>query len=70
MSDNSILDGFAFEADFARDNRVSRRTVANYRSEPNGLPFTVFGGKIWIPIEEARAWLKARVRRPNPRRAA
>jgi hypothetical protein len=34
----------------------------------NGLPFVEFGGRIYIPIEEARDWLRNRIKRPNRRR--
>ena len=70
MQDNSILEGFVFEADFARANKISRRTSANYRNEPNGLPYVMFGGKVYIHVERAKNWLDARIKRPNPRRRA
>ena len=63
----SILDGYALEEEFARDNKISKRTVAEYRKQPNGLPFTVWAGKIYIPVGPARGYLAARIRHPNPR---
>jgi hypothetical protein len=64
----SILSGAAPEAKFASDNGISQRTVARYRNQTDGLPYFEFGGRVFIPIEEARAWLQARVKRPNPSR--
>jgi hypothetical protein len=63
MSNNSILDGCVFEDDFARDHNLNRRTVWRYRKEQDGLPYVMFGGKVWIPIEEAKQWLHRRIRR-------
>ena len=65
-----ILGGYVAEADFARAANISQRTVARYRNQPNGLPHLVWGGRILIPLEEARAWLAGQVRRPNQRRKA
>jgi hypothetical protein len=65
-----ILTGFAEQTEFARNHRISARTVARYRNRPNGLPSVVFGGRVFIPIDEALAWLRSQVRRPNQRRKA
>jgi hypothetical protein len=64
----NILSGYAEQSRFASANRLSTRTVARYRNRPNGLPWLEFGGKVFIPLDEAAAWLKAQVRCPNPRR--
>jgi hypothetical protein len=69
MTDN-ILDGFLPEEDFAKANGICRRTSARYRKQPDGLPYTEFGGRIFIDVPGARAWLERRVRRPNPTRGA
>lgn len=61
-----ILDGCVLQAIFAADNEVSERTIARYRGEENGLPFVEWGGKIYIPIDSARHWLRLRVKRRNP----
>jgi hypothetical protein len=70
MTPENILDGYVFEADFARAHNIGRRTVKRYRNEPDGVPFVMFGGRVYIPIEKARAWLERRTRSLNPRRAA
>lgn len=72
MSDatTSILDGYMLESTFAANAKVSPRTIARYRNQPDGLPYVEFGGRIYIPIADARAWLSGRVKRPNQRRKA
>jgi hypothetical protein len=67
---NSILDEYEPESDFAAAHNITQRTVARYRREADGLPFVEFGGRIYIHIPGAREWIAARVRHPNPRRAA
>lgn len=64
-----ILAGYAEQSTFANANRLSTRTVARYRNRPNGLPWLEFAGRVYIPLDEAAAWLREQVRRPNRRRA-
>jgi hypothetical protein len=66
QQDATILDGLVTEEDFARGNNVSKRTIAQYRKQPDGLPYTVWGGKVYIPVERAREYLATRTRHPNP----
>lgn len=66
----SILEGAAKESVFAAANNISQRTVARYRNQPDGLPFFIWGGEIYIPLEDAKVWLRSRVKRPNSRRRA
>jgi hypothetical protein len=62
MDAPSILEGFSPAPQFAADNEINLRTVDRYRAE--GLPWTRWGGRIFIgPQEEVRAWLLRRVRR-------
>jgi hypothetical protein len=61
MSTNSILDGYVREPDFALDNNISPRTSARYRQL--GMPFTKWGGEIYIHIAGARDWLISRTKR-------
>ena len=65
-----IHDDYDEESAWAAAYNVAQRTVARYRAMPNGLPFVQFGGKIYIPREESKAWLRARIQRPNQRRRA
>jgi hypothetical protein len=64
----SLLDGYQPEKQFAEDNNISQRTSGRYRGQPDGLPYVMWGGKVHIPIAEAREWLKTRIKRPNARR--
>jgi hypothetical protein len=65
-----ILADYQPEADFAADAKVSQRTVARHRREPNGIPFMEWGGRIWIHVPGAKQYFAALTRRPNPRRGA
>jgi hypothetical protein len=57
---------FQFEEDWCREHgNIHRATARRYRNQPNGLPFLVFGGKIFIPRCEGHEWLLNRVRRLN-----
>lgn len=67
-SDTGILTGYLEQAEFARTHRIATRTVARYRNRANGLPWVAFGGKVFIPIQEAGDWLKGQVKRPNQKR--
>lgn len=63
-----ILANYMEQDVFARMHHISARTVARYRNQTNGLPSVEFGGKVYIPIDEAAAWLRNRIRHPNKRR--
>jgi hypothetical protein len=63
-----ILDDYDEQTAWAAAAKVAERTVARYRAMPDGLPFVEFGGKIYIPREESREWLRSRIKRPNQRR--
>jgi hypothetical protein len=63
---HSVLEGFLTQDDFAASVGAHPRTIQRYRDRPDGLPSVEFLGKIWIPVEDARAWLMRRIRRPNP----
>jgi hypothetical protein len=69
-SQTNILDDFQPQDEFAAELNVSEHTVARYRSEPDGLPFAVFGGKIYIYLPGAREWMAKRIQRRAPLRAA
>jgi hypothetical protein len=66
MTDASILEDYVAEAEFAEAHRLSQRTVARYRKQPDGLPFVEFGGRIFIHIPSAKTWLNDRLRQLNP----
>ena len=69
MSSQNILDDYVLQSVFADDHDVSEHTVARYRSEPNGLPYAVFGGKIYIHLPGAKEWMAKRIRRRASLRA-
>jgi hypothetical protein len=64
--DANILAGFVPEDEFATANQIHARTVKRYRDQPDGLPYLIWGNRVYIPTEAAREWLLKRVRRPNP----
>jgi hypothetical protein len=64
-----FLAGFVPESEWCADNGgICRKTCQRYRnSEPDGLPYIEWGGKIWIgPADQVREWLLRRVKRRNP----
>jgi hypothetical protein len=63
MSD--FQDEYTLEEEWAAKRSISQRTVARYRQLPNGLPFLVFGGRIYIPNREGDEWIRSMIRRPN-----
>lgn len=63
-----LLDGYVLKEVFAKANDLGVRTVERYISLPNGLPHLEWGGKTYIPIEPAREWITARIKRNNPTR--
>jgi hypothetical protein len=53
----NILDDFVPEGDFATEIGVGKRTIGRYRKQPDGLPFAMIGGRIFIcknPTRDAR----------------
>jgi hypothetical protein len=65
---DEFLAGYALQEVIAKESRVSKRTLARYRNQPNGLPYMEWGGKIYIPRDEGREYLRSRIKRPNQRR--
>jgi hypothetical protein len=49
---------------------VSRRTIARYENEPDGLPSVMIAGRKYYRRAVVREWLLKRERHPNPRRDA
>ena len=54
MSDQNILKDFQPQDEFAAEHGVSKHTVARYRQEPDGLPYAMFGGKVFIHLPGAQ----------------
>lgn len=64
-----ILAGYVDRPTLANELRVAERTIARYENLPNGLPHTTLGGRKLYRVEAVMAWIAAREKRPNPRRA-
>jgi hypothetical protein len=54
---------FTPEPTWSAKHEISARTTARYRQL--GLPYMVFGGRIYIHNREGDEWIRARIRRPN-----
>jgi hypothetical protein len=65
---SEFLDEYLPEAVFAEKLNVVPRTIKRYRSLPDGLPYVMIGGRIYIRKESGREWLLSREKRPNQRR--
>jgi hypothetical protein len=68
MASDGVLSDYIPEPEWCAQASISQRTSARYRNAPDGLPYLELGGRILIPRAEAIEWLRARIRRPNPRR--
>jgi hypothetical protein len=66
--DPNFLAEYEREVEWAPGHGISQRTSARYRALPDGLPFLIFGGSVWIPKREGRDWIASRVQRRNARR--
>lgn len=62
---NILEDEWQLEDEFARDNDTTRATTRRYRKQPNGLPFAMFNGKVYIHVPSARDWLRKRMQQRN-----
>jgi len=67
MTDDNILSEYQLQAEAARAGRVSERTIARKRREPNGIPWMEWGGKVYVHRAGYRDYLKRRIQR-NGRR--
>lgn len=55
---------------YAEEVHCSRRTLARYDKEPDGLPFILIANKKYRPRKACGTWWARRVKHPNPRRVA
>ncbi|SDG73842.1 MULTISPECIES: helix-turn-helix domain-containing protein [Pelagibacterium] len=55
----TILDGFLTTEELAEEIGVHRTTLAKWRMERRGPPFTRLGKRILYSVERLRAWLEA-----------
>lgn len=63
-----LLNGYLTRAQLAAEWDCHERTIARYEQMPNGLPFLYIGGRKLYRIEDARAFMAARIVTPNPTR--
>ena len=66
MTDD-ILSEYQSQAEAAREGRVSERTIARKRREPDGIPWMEWGGKVYVHRDGYRDYLARRIHR-NGRR--
>jgi hypothetical protein len=62
-----LADCFTEDA-LAAEANISKRTIARYRNEPDGLPYFRLGGRIYIRRTDWSAFVERRIIRPNPTR--
>ena len=65
MSQN-ILEDYVLKSKFAADHDLSEHSVDRYRHL--GLPWMLWGGKVYIHLPGAREFVAKRIRRRSPRR--
>ena len=63
-----LLADYELEDTFAARYSVTVRTSARYRK--NGLPYMLFGGKVYIHLPGAAEWMAKRTLKLNQRRVA
>jgi hypothetical protein len=59
---------YELEETWAKRKNITRRTVARYRDEPDGLPYLRWGGRIWIHTRLGEDFIRRRITNPNRRR--
>ena len=52
----------------AKQWNCTTRTLRNYESEPNGLPYLIVVGRKYRPSKACAEWLAGRMQRPDRRR--
>jgi hypothetical protein len=65
-----VLDGYVDVVPFAQEVERSPRTILRWMDGPDGLPYSKIGNRRLIHVEGAKAWVRGRMRNPNPSRAA
>lgn len=66
LSDDELIP----DEELAAQWQTTTRTLRRYDNEADGLPFVIVSGRKWRPVRLCQKWLAARIKRPNPRRAA
>lgn len=65
----AVLDGFLTTEELAEEIGVHRTTLAKWRMERRGPPFTRLGNRILYNIESFQRWLASGEVSPIPERA-
>lgn len=66
----SLLDDYFEGDDLCTQLRCSKKTLARYEQQPDGLPFIKIAGRKIYEKGTTRDWLMRRMTRPNPRRGS
>ena len=66
--DPNFLAEYEREAEWAPGHGIPSAQARDTEAWPDGLPFLIFGGSVWIPRSaKAAQWIASRVQRRNPR---
>ena len=59
---------FELEEIWAPKKKITRRTSKRYRDEPDGLPYLLWGNRVWIHKPGGEDFIRRRIKYPNRRR--
>lgn len=65
---SQLLSDYLNREQLAAQIGVTPRTIHRWQNLPDGLPYTLLGGRVLFRISSVRAWIEAQERKPNPRR--
>jgi len=63
-----LLDGYLTRRELATELNRHEKTIERWENQPDGIPFTLLGGRRLYKIASVMRWLDSRERRANPRR--
>ncbi len=66
----SLLQDYLTRDELAAELRVTPRTIMRWQNQPDGLPYTELGARIFYRRQTVLAWIETRERHPNQRRRA
>ncbi|WP_442577757.1 helix-turn-helix domain-containing protein [Mesorhizobium sp. ASY16-5R] len=64
----ALLDGYLTRDELAREMGLNPRTIIRYQNQPDGLPSTKFGKRVFFKRESVARWIEKHERHPNPTR--
>jgi hypothetical protein len=59
---------YELEEAWAARKKITRRTAKRYRDEPDGLPYLLWGNRVWIHKSLGEDYIRRRIKYPNRRR--